>query len=261
MTVLEGGSDQGEEILFNARCYWSGQVAARRSKAGTTKGERSDGDKGVPRKLEPILSCRVRVSLPDELWFTEFTRSNPDVRLDILDRLELGNGLTMLEVRVVSSAEGHWTDEIRSLKGVREVELIDAAGGSETCRVIFRGKTFIPLIKQLKLLRHFPFPIQDGVATWTVVGPDRKVKEMIRVLETTTEGTQVIAIRHGPLPGGLALLTPRQQEILRIAMAEGYFDVPRRISLTQLAGKLGVALSTLSVTLAVIEKKILEPHT
>jgi predicted DNA binding protein len=43
-------------------------------------------------------------------------------------------------------------------------------------------------------------------------------------------------------------------------MIEGYFDVPRRISLTRLATKVGVATSTLSVTLALIEKKILEPH-
>ncbi len=44
-------------------------------------------------------------------------------------------------------------------------------------------------------------------------------------------------------------------------MAEGYFEVPRRISLTKLAPKIGVSMSTLSVTLAVIEKKILEPST
>jgi hypothetical protein len=53
-------------------------------------------------------------------------------------------------------------------------------------------------------------------------------------------------------------MTPRQQEILQRALAAGYFDVPRRISLTELAVRIGVATSTLSVTLAVIEKKIVE---
>lgn len=210
---------------------------------------------------KPILSCRIRVPIPESHWAAKFTRENPSIRVDILDRLELSSGLTLLEVRIVSSMEQDWSKEISALPGVKEVEVIEQSGGSETCRVIFRAETFIPLLKKLRLLRHFPFPIQDGVATWTVVGPEVKVKELIKRMEASRSNAEVVAVRHGPLPGGLAFLTPRQQEVLRVAMSEGYFDVPRRISLTELAGKLDVALSTLSVTLAVIEKKILEPHT
>lgn len=218
---------------------------------------RTEGD--TPRG-KAILSCRIRVSIPESHWAAGFTRDNPSVRVDILDRLELGGGLTLLEVRIVSNMEQDWSKEISALPGVKEVEVIEQLGGSETCRVVFRAETFIPLLKKLKLLRHFPFPIQDGMATWTIVGPEPKVKELIRKMEGAPSKGEVVAVRHGPLPGGLALLTPRQQEVLKVAISEGYFDVPRRISLTELAGKLDVALSTLSVTLAVIEKKILEPH-
>ncbi|MGI0054942.1 MAG: helix-turn-helix domain-containing protein [Thermoplasmata archaeon] len=70
----------------------------------------------------------------------------------------------------------------------------------------------------------------------------------------------VESVHHGSLARTPSTLTVRQEEILRRALAEGYFDVPRRISLTALAPKIGVAMSTLSVTLAVIEKKILEPR-
>ncbi|EQD73350.1 Bacterio-opsin activator, HTH domain protein [mine drainage metagenome] len=181
--------------------------------------------------------------------------------MEILDRLEVGKGLTMIEAHVLSKEGGGWSEEVRSLPGVKDVELIDATEGSEVFRVFFRGRTFIPLLKKLRLVRHFPFPIQNGVATWTVVGPEGKVRLLLKQLEGGATGVHVDAVHHGPLPRGTALLTSRQQEVLHRAMAEGYFDVPRRISLTELAPKLGVAISTLSVTLAVIEKKILEPHT
>jgi predicted DNA binding protein len=174
--------------------------------------------------------------------------------------MELGDGLTMLEVHIQSPQGGSCAEEVRALPGVEALEVIDATEGSEVLRVSFRGKTFLPLIKQLKLLRHFPFPIQDGVATWTVVGPEGKVRELLKKLETEAAGVKVEAVHHGPLPRGSPLLTPRQQEILHRAMIEGYFDVPRRISLTELAQRMGVAISTLSVTLAVIEKKIVEGH-
>ena len=207
-----------------------------------------------------VLSCRLKVSLPRALWLSAFTRSHPEARLEVRDRLELGRGLTLFDVSVHSeNDEGGWSEEVRRLTGVKDVELVDASEGSESFRVFYRGKTFIPLLKELKLLRHFPFPVQNGVATWTVVGPEERVRALLKSLETEADGVHVDAVHHGPLPTATSNLTPHQQRILRRAIEEGYFDVPRRISLTELATKIGVATSTLSVTLAVIEKKIVEP--
>lgn len=213
-----------------------------------------------PRGAPPILSCRVRVTVDEGQWMRSFTLAHPELRVDVVDRLELGRGLTMFEVNVLGTDGGGWSEEIRALPGVEDVELIDATEGSEVCRVFFRGKTFIPLLRSLRLVRHFPFPVQAGVATWTIVGPEAKVRELLRRLAVHSVDVRVDSVRHGPVQRGRSVLTPRQQEVLRRAMAEGYFDVPRRISLTKLAPKIGVAGSTLSVTLAVIEKKILEPH-
>jgi hypothetical protein len=211
---------------------------------------------GVPA----ILSCRLRVNLPSSLWMQPFTVLHPDVRLEVFDRMELEGDLTMFEVHILSHEARGWSEEIRILPGVTDVELIDATDNVEVCRVVFRGKTFVPLLKKLRLFSHLPFPVLDGVARWTVVGPQRKVCEFLKSLETESAGIRVDSITHGPLLRNPSLLTPRQQDVLRRAFTEGYFDVPRRISLTALAAKLGVAISTLSVTLAVIEKKILEPH-
>ena len=215
------------------------------------------GTSGVPSS---ILSCRLRVKLPPSLWLSAFTTAHPGARLEVRDRLELGKGLTLFDISVqTDSGEGGWSEELRRVSGIKDVELVDASEGSESYRVFYRGRTFIPLLKDLKLLRHFPFPVQNGVATWTVVGPEERVRSLLRTLEKEGTGVQVDAVRHGPLPTVTSILTARQRQILRRAIAEGYFDVPRRISLTALAPKIGVAISTLSVTLAVIEKKIVEP--
>ena len=52
-------------------------------------------------------------------------------------------------------------------------------------------------------------------------------------------------------------LTSRQLGILRSAMEMGFYDFPRRISLTELAGKIGIKPSTLSESLRSAEKNIL----
>ena len=207
-----------------------------------------------------VVSCRLKVTLPKELWLRTFTVNHPEVRLDVLDRLELDGGATLFEVQIQPGEGGRWREEIRSLPRVEEVELIEATESSAVFRVYYRGRTFVPILKRLKLLRHFPFPVRNGVAAWTVVGPEDKVRELLNELAHNSTGLQLEAIHRGPPPRRPTLLTPRQEEILRQAMTEGYFDVPRRISLTDLAEKLGLAISTLSVTLAVIEKKIVEMH-
>lgn len=207
-----------------------------------------------------VLSCRLKVTLPEGHWLQIFTAAHPQLRLEVENRLEVGERATMLEVAIRGSEGGDWSEEIKRLPGVEEVDVISSSEGYQACRVVAQGRGFLPLFKELKLMRHFPFPIQDGVATWTVIGPGPKVRAMLKSLEVKGARFQVEAVVHGAGKKGEDLLTPRQREVLRRAMAEGYFDVPRRISLTELATRMGIAISTLSVTLAVIERKILEPH-
>ena len=53
------------------------------------------------------------------------------------------------------------------------------------------------------------------------------------------------------------MLTPRQRQVFDAATQEGFYDVPRRISLTALAVKLDVAKSTLSAQLQRIESTVI----
>ena len=58
-----------------------------------------------PPKGRPILSCRLQVRLPEILWAHRFTTEHPEVRMEVLNRLEMGEGATLLEIRL-SAPEG-----------------------------------------------------------------------------------------------------------------------------------------------------------
>ena len=53
------------------------------------------------------------------------------------------------------------------------------------------------------------------------------------------------------------MLTPKQRQIFDSALNEGYWDTPRRITLSDLAGFMGLSKSTLSVHLHKIEGIVL----
>jgi len=60
-----------------------------------------------------------------------------------------------------------------------------------------------------------------------------------------------------PLDDQMAL-TARQEQVLGTALAQGYFEFPRRISLTGLSELVGVRPSTLSEILRGAERRVLE---
>jgi predicted DNA binding protein len=63
--------------------------------------------------------------------------------------------------------------------------------------------------------------------------------------------------QHG---GAQKLLTDRQLRLLTTAVEDGYYDTPRKISLTELADDLGIAKSTASETLHRAEEKVVKQH-
>lgn len=203
-----------------------------------------------------ILTCRVRIGLEHESWLSYITREHPDLEVLVRNRLELRRRLTLFEVELAPLNGHSWTELIRERPDVVEVELLSASAESELCRVFFRGEAAVPVIKRFGLIRQFPFPVRDGAATWTVVGPEAKVRGLIRTLKCGPWSVQIESVRGGTVETNRFGLTARQREILRQAIAEGYFDVPRSITLTELAERLGIAVSTLSVCLSVIERKI-----
>jgi predicted DNA binding protein len=56
------------------------------------------------------------------------------------------------------------------------------------------------------------------------------------------------------------LLTDRQRRLLETARDRGYYDTPRRITLTELANELDFAASTCSEVLHRAEERIVKEH-
>lgn len=190
----------------------------------------------------------------------DLTVDHPTAVLEIRDRLPLRRSQALFEVAIHSAEAVDWAKELRNHPEVRSVEPLDTTHRGATLRVLSSGKTFIPLIQRLKLLRQHPYPVRNGVATWTVAGPEARIRRLWERLGAAHVPFRLESIRRGATPEATGGLTPRQHEILRRAFDEGYFDRPPRVSLTGLAVELGVATSTLSAQLTQIEKRVIEAH-
>jgi len=208
------------------------------------------------RRAPGLTVCRLSVPLPRGPWVQAFTTRHPEVLLEVVERLDLGRARVMMGVRVRSVTPGDWAREIRSLPGVVTVEELGPRGSLSQLRVVHRTSAFLPVFRTLQLQQRFPFSIQAGVATWVIMGSSAKVRRLLSLVRRLSPGLSVVSVTHNAAPGR-GPLTTRQAAVFRHAMSRGYFEVPRGVSLTELAREIGRAKSSLSETLAVIERKLL----
>jgi HTH DNA binding domain len=97
---------------------------------------------------------------------------------------------------------------------------------------------------------------ENGTMIWEILIPNRRIlKETVRKIKSSGLVADVIAVRRLSTNH---VLTRKQREILEIAYRKGFFDVPRKINLKELAKELGVSGSTLMESLRRAQGRVLQ---
>jgi len=201
-----------------------------------------------------LVVCRVRLAFPPPYWDSGMVSRHPDIRIDVLAHSFTENAM-LVDLRVHTDDLQTWIDEMRAAEGVIDVKPLGRAQKASTVRVVFKKHDFFVLLNELHVILRTPATIKDGYSEVIMVGPDESIKRLIKMFPPPQ--LQVEAVYENERED-VAILTPRQTDIFHKAMAAGYFDVPRRVTLTELAARVGVAVSSLSEMLAVVEKKLLQ---
>jgi predicted DNA binding protein len=187
-----------------------------------------------------------------------FTSRHPELSIEVLNRSDVSKDVSVSDYWISGPPPGVWAREIASYPDVLKVDALTEVGSGSLYRITFRNPPTIPLFRVLGIPIHFPLRIQGGFIRWEVVARRSEAQAILAHFRKTDSNFQVVSLRRQRLRSHLPLLTPTQNQLLAQAMAAGYFAVPRRITLTGLANKLGRSKSSLSEMMANIERKLLE---
>ena len=142
-------------------------------------------------------------------------------------------------------------DELISHQGVDDVR--DLGGNRYEVDIAPKGGGYIKEIREVGVIPQSPFEVRDGWVDWTIECSAQKSRELVQLLREEGTPYRVVSTRAT----GSRMLTPKQRLIFDSALNEGYWDTPRRITLSDLAELLGLSKSTLSVHLHKIEGIVL----
>tara|TARA_Y100000766_G_C18917440_1_gene613393 strand:+ start:14237 stop:14863 length:627 start_codon:yes stop_codon:yes gene_type:complete len=193
-----------------------------------------------------VQQIRIEVRLPEGHWAGDVTRSHPSAVLRIEEHMPLQKGRGTAR----ASCSEEIVETVSSHSGIEDVRSFGKQ--SFVVDIIAGGGGFLKPLLKVGVIPQTPFEVRDGWVEWTISCAREKVRDLLSGFDHEGIPHRLVSTR------GLSnrLLTPRQRFVFDTAMQEGYYDVPRRISLTQLSVVLDVAKSTLSAQLQRIESSI-----
>jgi len=205
-----------------------------------------------------FLVATLEIRLAQDHWLGRFSAAHPEVTLEARHRAGLGRGTSVLDYWIQGVPFGRWTREIAASKDVRRVEPLAESGDGGIYRVVQRTNPIVPVYRRLALPVQFPLRIQAGKIRWELSAKRSSFEKVLEFLRGRKLDFKITSIRQGFSEGGSAELTPMQRTLLQEALSSGYFAVPRRVTLTELAERLGRSKSSVSESLAIIERKLIE---
>ena len=197
--------------------------------------------------------ANLSIRMPEGAWIARLSRDHPAARFRVLAAMAVESGGTGL-VELTADDPEAILEEMAAFDGIDSVDWLEAAG--DTALVQFHtSQPFLLLsAREAGLPLRPPIDIVDGVASVWATGPPDRLSAFADQLDAFDMPFEVERVTPEVDPA--SLLTDRQREVVGEAVERGYYDTPRRCSLTDLADAMGIAQSTASETLHRAEGKI-----
>jgi hypothetical protein len=217
----------------------------------------------APRAAAPedgadqVRVVRFECDLDPEGWGASFTRDHPELFLRIHGVTFLRDSTVLTDFEVLASSQD-WSRELSRCPGVLSVACLDVSSECGHYRVVHRATPVLTLAAEHQILLRYPASAHRDRAVLETVDRVSRVRRFIDALRAGGHRPRVVSLSAEPNHGVVLDLTPIQLDTFHRAFAAGYYEVPRRITLTGLSHELMRSKSSVSVTLANVEKKLAE---
>jgi predicted DNA binding protein len=207
---------------------------------------------------KPSLA-RIKIKFPEQIWISEIFKNYPDIKMEISHFLpydlekSIGNSLIVILHYDIESI----IEEINNHPSVYELSVLE----KEENKVKFNVKTKDPYllyaIIKCGVLVDFPIRVEDGYAYWRLISSRDRIDQLLTLFEENRINFELLRIGLSPynINKDESKLSFDESNALDKAISLGFFEIPRKISLEELANELGKSKSALSVMLRKIIKK------
>lgn len=202
-----------------------------------------------------MVRARIRVNLPDGQWKADTTPEFPGTAV-CLPSAMLRAGRAVEVVVLSGERVEACAGAVREHPAVEGFTVVQRSDSGVTLQVETSNPIVLAAAQESGTPLAYPVDVRDGEAIVDVVSTHETVSAFGERLDGADLRFEVAYVQPGHEM--CQVLTERQQEVVVAAVEHGYYETPRRCSLTELADEIGVAKSTCSGTLQRAEAALVE---
>jgi predicted DNA binding protein len=202
---------------------------------------------------------RLKLKVPEEKWISKIFDDYPDAVIDILNFFPydfegtIGNAILIVKHYKIDQI-------VESLTKNSSIYALNVLNKKENeVKINLKTKNPYLLFSVIKCggIVDFPIKIIDKYIIWTMISTRKQLDDILTKYEEFGIEYSILQIVNPPLEfkDDVNDLTFEESKILDTALKSGFFEVPRKISLEDLAKNLGKSKSWTSELLRKIIKK------
>jgi len=225
-------------------------------------GEGSGDPAAAGRQLRPpnhVAILKLEFTIPPDVWYGQFTRRHPELVVKATNIISVAGDDTLGEFEIYGPPVD-WTNEIARYPNVIDVESLEVLPDLGRYRVRYCQSPLIPLATRLEVLIRYPSIVKNGILECELFAGRLEIYRVVNALAKAGGEPRLLSLRPGPLrpvtQASVVVLTPVQRALFHQALTSGYYEVPRRVTLTQLAERVYRNKSSVSKTLARVEREL-----
>ncbi|TMT86009.1 helix-turn-helix domain-containing protein [Haloterrigena sp. H1] len=202
-----------------------------------------------------MAHATLTITMPEEIWIQQLSTAYPESTFRVLAAVpgpESGFALVRITGQTVTAVIEAMADHSQ----LTELTIIQQADSEATVHFETTAPLLLASSQEAGVPIELPVEIVDGEATVEVTGSRERLADLAEQLERF--GFQYRIENVSERLHESQLLSERQLEVVVAAVEAGYYDTPRRCSLTELAARLDIAKSTCSETLHRAEEAIIK---
>jgi predicted DNA binding protein len=201
---------------------------------------------------------RLRFEMPHNFAVYAVSHAHPECVLNVIATQSLSSKRIVTNIEIVSQDDQDFSTEFSRFADIESVQRLGPVGPRTRYQIVAQEPVYMSLASEHETLLRFPRVIQDGVYTVEVAAHVSQLHSLIEDLRRISPRVELLRFGRDLMRTCPPTLSDRQYALLHMALSAGYFDVPRRITLGRLAERLHRSKSSVSQSLALVEKILAE---
>jgi hypothetical protein len=200
-----------------------------------------------------VVQAYFSFTIPDKKWLYTFSRKFSNLDFCILSLLPLSNSRANCLLQIKGSGYSVFLAEfIHFYKGDQFI-VLHKSSNYLLINVKMKNPWFLQRIIEADLILHYPIRISNGCLNVELIAERDKIDQLFTQFdENNIEYTLIHIGQYSITP----VLTPKQEKVLIKLVDDGYYEIPRRYSLSTIAKKLQVSPTSLSEMIRRISRNL-----